>query len=47
MQNNTQHRNKCCKEAFTTTFIETTKDNSELDFLEIESKWINKLQPYL
>ena len=34
--------NKVFKKAFSITFIDTTKNHSELDFLE--SKWINKLQ---
>ena len=34
--------NKVFKKAFSNTFIDTTKNHSELDFLEI--KWINKLQ---
>ena len=34
--------NKVSKKSFSITFIDTTKNHSELDFLE--SKWINKLQ---
>ena len=33
---------KVFKKAFSITFIDTTKNHSELDILE--SKWINKLQ---
>ena len=34
--------NKVFNKAFSITFIDTTKNHLELDFLE--SKWINKLQ---